>query len=194
MSLYTNVVLHRFDNIRAIAWKKLFHSSWKTFRTQFQYILSSLSRHKSLIENQASLLDYEQSKLDRIAAQNSFAKIVEAEKKKRLLAVTDKIRPPNSRIDQDKAEETRQAYPESGKWILRHAYLRDWMDLSCPNVPLLWVNGIPGAGILRALLPTVPSKHPLIDKLYRQDSDCFSDHRSDGGNRLARRGLLLLQA
>ena len=176
MSLFTHFVLHRFDNIIATAWKKLFHSSWKTFGTQFQYILSSLSRHKSLIENQASLLDYEQSKFARVAAQNSFEEIAEAEKKRRSLAVTDKIRPPNTRIDQDKAKETRQEYPESGKWILQNAFLRDWMDLHCPDVPLLWVNGIPGAGILPSLLQKVESMHPIIDQLCRQNSDCFSDH------------------
>ena len=167
MSLLTDFFRHRFSNIRATAWKKLFHSSWKTFRTQFQYILSSLSRHKSLIENQASLLDYEQSKLARVAAKNSFEEIAEAERKRRSLAVTDKIRPPNSRIDQEKAREARQEYPESGKWILRHAFLRDWMDLNCPNVPLLWVNGIPGAGISPSLLQSVPSMLQLTDKLCR---------------------------
>lgn len=193
MSLLADTVLHRLSNIRATAWKKLFHSSWKTFRTQFQYILSSLSRHKSLIENQASLLDYEQSKLARVAAQNSFEEIAEAEKKRRSLAVTDKIRPPNTRVDQEKAKETRQECPESGKWILQNAFLRDWMDLNCQNVLLLWVNGIPGAGILPSLLQGVPSMHPLIDKLCRQNGNCFSDHRGDGDNQLARRGLLLLQ-
>ena len=156
MSLLNNFFRHRFSNIRATAWKKLFHSSWKTFKTQFQYLLGSLSRHKSLIENQASLLDYEQSKLARVAAENSFGDIAKAEKKRRSLAVTDKIRPPNSRIDQDKAKETRQEYPESGKWILRQASLRDWMDLNRPNLPLLWVNGIPGAGISPSLLSSMP--------------------------------------
>ena len=157
MSLLTVFFCHLFSDIRATAWKKLFHSSWKTFRTQFQYILSSLSRHKSLIENQASLLDYEQSKIARVAAKNSFEEIAEAEKKRRSLAVTDKIRPPNSRIDQDKAKETRQEYAESGKWILRHAFLRDWIDLNRPNLPFLWVNGIPGAGISPSLLQIVLS-------------------------------------
>ena len=167
MSLLTDLFRHRFSNIRTTAWKKLFHSSWKTFKTQFQYILSSLSRHKSLIENQASLLDYEQSKLARVAAKNSFEEIAEAEKKRRSLAVTDKIRPPNSRIDQDKAKEARQEYPESGKWILRHAFLRDWMDLDCPNAPLLWVNGIPGAGISHPLPQSVRPMLQPTDKLCR---------------------------
>ena len=157
MSLVTDFLRHLFSNIRATAWKKLFHSSWKTFRTQFQYILNSLSRHKSLIENQASLVEYEQSKLARLEEENSFKEMAEAEKKRRSLAVTDKIRPPNSRIDQEKAKEARQEYPQSGKWILRHAFLRDWMDLNCPNAPLLWVNGIPGAGISLSLPQSVPS-------------------------------------
>ena len=167
MSLLSDFFRHRFSDIKATAWKKLFHSSWKTFRTQFQYILNSLSRHKTLIETQASLADYEQSKLARVAAKNSFEEIAEAERKRQSLAVTDKIRSPNPRIDQDKAKEARQEYPESGKWILRNASLRDWMDLECPNVPLLWVNGIPGAGTSSSLLQGVRSVLRLTDKLCR---------------------------
>ena len=132
----------------ATAWKQLFHSSWKTFRTQFQYILTSLNRHKSLVESQASLLDYEKSKTARLTAQNSFEEIAKAERLRRYLAVTEKIHPPNTLSDQEETAEIRQDYPDSGKWILKHPYLREWMDLTRPNVPVLWVNGIPGAGIL----------------------------------------------
>lgn len=141
MALVTSITLC------AIAWKQLFRSSWKTFKTQFRYILSSLSRHKSLVESQASLAEYELSKAARIAAQDSFEEIAKAERLRRLLTVTEKVRPPNTLADHEGALESRQDYPESGKWILRHPYLKDWMDLTCTNIPVLWVNGIPGAGI-----------------------------------------------
>ena len=135
----------------AIAWKQLFRSSWKTFRTQFQYILSSLSRHKHLVESQASLLEYEQSRVARLDAQNSFEDIAKAERSRRFLAVTEKIRPPNTLTDHEGATEIRQEYPESGRWILQHPCLKDWKDFTCPKSPpttVLWINGIPGAGIL----------------------------------------------
>ena len=57
------------------------------------------------------------------------------------------VRECNTLADHEGTLKTRQDYPESGKWILRHPYLKDWMDLTCTNIPVLWVNGIPGAGI-----------------------------------------------
>lgn len=134
-----------------IAWRQLFRSSWKTFRTQFQYILSSLNRHKNLVESQAGLVEYEQSRAARLAAQNSFEEIAKAERLRRFLAVTEKVHPPNTLADHEGAVAIRQEYPESGKWILRHPSLRDWMDFTRPNLPVLWVNGIPGAGIFPPL-------------------------------------------
>ena len=129
----------------------MFRSSWKTFKTQFQYILSSLSRHKSLIESKASLIEYEQSQAARLLAQNTFENIAKAENLRRDLAVTEKIHPPNTLSDHEVTIETRHEYPESGRWILRHPSLRDWMDFRCPEIPVLWVNGIPGAGIVTPL-------------------------------------------
>ena len=154
------ICLTRSTNNLATAWKQLFHSSWKTFRTQFQYILNSLSRHKILVESQASIIEYGQSEIARVAAQTHFDETAKAEKLRRSLAVTEKIHPPNSRIDQEKTKEARQEYRESGRWILRHNLLKDWMDLSCQNVRPLWVNGIPGAGTFPLLQRDVQSLHP----------------------------------
>ena len=176
-----------------IAWKKFFRSLWKDFRTQFQYILTSLSRHKGLVESQASLVEYEQSKAARLAAQKSFEDIARAETRRRLLAVTEKIHPPHTLTDHEGAAEIRQDYPESGKWILRHPFLRDWLDFTRPNVPALWVNGIPGAGI-GLIFGNVSSRcSPLADNVPRQNRHCFSDHRGSENHRLGQCWLLLLQ-
>lgn len=147
-----------------VAWEQLFHSSWKTFRTQFQYILSSLSRHKHLVESQASLLEYEQSRVARLDAQNSFENIAKAERSRRFLAVTEKLRPPNTLSDHEGATEIRQDYPESGRWILQHPFLKDWIDFKCSKCPptrVLWINGIPGAGIIRPFDLDIQSLQPI---------------------------------
>ena len=132
----------------AVAWRQLFHSSWKTFRTQFQCILTSLSRHKHLVESQASLVEYEQSNAARVIAQSSFEDAAKAERLRRLLAVIEKINAPSTIADHEAFTELRQEYPPSGRWILQHPFFRNWKDFTCPHADLLWINGIPGAGIL----------------------------------------------
>ena len=131
-----------------IAWKQIFRSSWKTFDTKFRCILTNLSRHKNLIESQASLAEYEQSQLARLAAQNSFEQTAKDEKSRRLTAVIERIHPPNSLNDHEQAVEIRQEHPDTGRWILEVRQLKQWMDPLATDVPVLWVNGIPGAGML----------------------------------------------
>lgn len=92
-------------------------------------------------------MEYELSKAARLIAQNNFEDNAKAESLRRFLAVTEKIHPSNTLTDHEGTVEIRQEYPESGRWILRNPFLRDWMDFTRPNVPVLWVNGIPGAGI-----------------------------------------------
>src|SRR5947208_3650562 len=129
------------------AWKHLFHSSWKTFRTQFQYILNSLRRHKNLVESQAGLVAVMESQRARAVAEKHFEEDEKAERSRRSIAVIEKIRPPNCQVDQDCAAETRHE-SQTGQWILQHKQVKDWMNSQSTMNPLLWLNGIPGAGKL----------------------------------------------
>ena len=81
-------------------------------------------------------------------AQNSFEDAAKAERLRRLLAVTEKINAPSTLTDHEVLTELRQEYPASGRWILQHPFFRNWKDFTCPHADLLWINGIPGAGIL----------------------------------------------
>ena len=135
-------------NFSFVAWKQLFRSTWKTFETQFQHILSSLSRHKSLIESRANSLEFEQSLAARAVAQKSFKEIEAAETKRRSIAVTEKLRPSNCNVDQEYAAQERAGFPQAGRWLLRRNQIREWMSLDSNAVISLWLNGIPGAGSL----------------------------------------------
>lgn len=85
-----------------------------------------------------------------MAAQKSFEEIAEAEKKRRFITVTEKIHPPNSHTDQEHAAEIRRDFPEAGRWLLLRDQVKEWMDPLSTKIPLLWLNGIPGAGMLRS--------------------------------------------
>jgi hypothetical protein len=50
--------------------------------------------------------------------------------------------------DHESACEVRSEYPDSGRWILKNNKLQNWRDDDPPNSSLLWLNGIPGAGLL----------------------------------------------
>ena len=128
------------------AWKNLFNATWKTFRTEFEYILRSLKRHKRLVENQASLVEYEQSQEARLLAKAAFEDMAEKEKAKRRIALGGKLQPASSTSDHENALDIRREYPNTGQWILQRAQMKEWMNPEHDNGSLLWLNGIPGAG------------------------------------------------
>jgi hypothetical protein len=134
-------------------WKKLFHSSWRTFNTQFKRILDSLARHKDLLESEKSTVTVMEVQTLRTFAESRFNEMesrfndmAKEEKRRRLESVIDKINPPNCHTDQNAASEQREN-TQSGKWLLGNDHFRAWCNVNIDSNPLLYIHGIPGAGM-----------------------------------------------
>ena len=132
--------------LRFLAWKQLFRSLWKDFRTRFQSILDNLRRHKDLIESQASLAQYQSSRLARQQAETEIQKIEEAVVKQQLVSVRDWLCSAKFKNDQEYYVSVRAHHIDFGSWLHCNPRMRVWMDPSSSSVPLLWLHGIPGAG------------------------------------------------
>jgi len=50
--------------------------------------------------------------------------------------------------DHENYGETRREFPSTGRWILKHEFVKDWIEADNPPSPLLWLTGMPGAGKL----------------------------------------------
>ena len=132
--------------LRSIAWKQLFRSLWKDFRTRFQSILENLRRHKDLIESQANLVQYQSSRIARQQAETEVQKIEEALVKQQLVSVRDWLCSAKVKNDQEHYVSVRVHCLGFGRWLLSHPRMRVWMDPDSSSIPLLWLHGIPGAG------------------------------------------------
>jgi hypothetical protein len=77
---------------------------------------------------------------------NQFTIIEVNAQKKRRLDVVNWLAAVDSVLDQEAAAAIRDEYPTTGKWILQDIKIRNWMDPSNSMVPIMWMNGIPGAG------------------------------------------------
>jgi hypothetical protein len=53
----------------------------------------------------------------------------------------------SSDVDQENAMKVREDYPDTGRWLLKQSQIRAWCDPGSSSTPLLWLNGIPGAGM-----------------------------------------------
>jgi hypothetical protein len=133
--------------ITFIAWRQLFRATWKDFKSRFQRILDDLHRHKALIECQANILQIQEARTERANVRASFTAIEEAEKKNKRLVVLNWLSAAKTILDQEVSAEIRRDYPSTGRWVLENPTLKSWLDPSNALLPMVWMNGIPGAGM-----------------------------------------------
>ena len=127
-------------------WQTLFKTSWKDFGLRIDYISDNVKRHRTLLENGASIADFETMQQSRQTATMSL----EREIKHREMSRRDTIRtwlcPSDCESHQRAHRQTRSICPDPGRWLLNNSQFKAWLDPEFCSVPLLWLNGIPGAG------------------------------------------------
>ena len=130
-------------------WKQLFQATWKTHKTRFDDLISGIRRHGDLIVNQANLSSIKASLEERKVSDRRFKEIADAESGRKLRELQGWLRAPNVANDQHEFSRLRSEYPGTGRWLLDNQKFKDWFAPLCQSIPpVLWLNGIPGAGEL----------------------------------------------
>jgi hypothetical protein len=130
-----------------VVWKKLYHATWKTFKTRFSGLIENMSQHRSLIERQAELSEIEEARKAREKSDANFKTIIESQAHLRRQAVYNWFRAPSVESDQHHFSGIREEYPHTGRWLLALENFKNWFDPQFPSIPpLLWLNGKPGTG------------------------------------------------
>jgi hypothetical protein len=79
--------------------------------------------------------------------EDRFNAQMDIEEKHRLHAVSNWLKPTDVEADQTRFRNIRKDYPTTGAWLLQDPRFIDWFNPHYPAIPpLLWLNGIPGAG------------------------------------------------
>ena len=127
-------------------WRQFFNATWKDFQESAKPILNDIARHHELIERKANLVQIQESRDARLQSQTSFAALEREQNLAKTLAVVNWLSAADTALDQEDFAGKRQYSPDSGRWILQEPKVRDWLDPADSSVPILWLNGIPGAG------------------------------------------------
>ncbi|KAI9150828.1 Transcriptional regulator CRZ1 [Paramyrothecium foliicola] len=139
-----SILLRCFQQPR---WEMLFTETWSTYQSRISNIISNIARQRSLIESHASTVQTEVVEQDFHDTQQREDDEFEEEDLRRLQIVTNWIRATNVAVDQDEFLKARTEYPGTGQWLLDNTLFNEWFDPQYPTIPpLLWLNGIPGAG------------------------------------------------
>ncbi|CVK91852.1 uncharacterized protein FPRN_09654 [Fusarium proliferatum] len=144
-------------------WKVLFHSAWKTFKTKFDPILKSLERHRIMLSEEKLTAVMEetqkqgysiQDKLDQLHRQlqerdqkNTERDLTAHQSRidQQYSTVESRIDAPNYHEDYEIASQKR-FQNTSGRWILSHPLVSEWLDHSSKASGKIYLSGIPGAG------------------------------------------------
>ncbi|KAF2267625.1 putative zinc finger protein [Lojkania enalia] len=128
-------------------WIQMFDATWKTYKSRFSGTISNLARHRQLLESNVTLAQIKEFQQSRVLENARFETQTKNEELHQLRTVFDWLRPAKVESDQDEFVKIRTAYSGIGKWILDDPTFQEWFDPLFPMIPpLLWLNGIPGAG------------------------------------------------
>ncbi|KAK8130903.1 hypothetical protein PG984_007341 [Apiospora sp. TS-2023a] len=144
-------------------WRQLFHATWDTYKSRFLPLIENIRGHGHLIQTQAALSQIEEFRRDQDHRNAQFNKIKESHEAQRLADLKSWLNPPNVENDQYDLVKLWKKYPGSGRWLLGKQSLKEWFDPLFPTIPpLLWMNGMPGAG--KTVLTSL-----IIDELQKLD-------------------------
>jgi hypothetical protein len=141
------VPIFRLANGHYTEWKQLFKDTWNTPKFHFSSIISEIGRHRSLVESEASPSQIEDFHESQRTEDRHFETEMKDEDLKRYQAVYNWLRATNMDTDHYRFSEIRKGNPGTGKLLLENQTFKKWFDPQFPAIPpLLWLNGIPGAG------------------------------------------------
>lgn len=116
--------------------KHIFRAMWKSYDTEFQGILQSLRRHKDLVERRASVTQYRRYQEDMAQFRAKLEDQVKEEKLKKQVAIREWLAVgPQTEDDHRDYRDTRHHYSTTAKWILKHDYVKHWIEDANPTTP-----------------------------------------------------------
>ena len=107
-----------------------------------------MRRHRHLVESQASIVQFEETLKLRRLAESKFQDLQEEFVRRRWPDVQRWLSAYNSKIQHRLCAKAKADCPGSGQWLLNDIRFKSWFDAIYCSTPLLWLNGIPGAGKL----------------------------------------------
>ncbi|KAH8722373.1 hypothetical protein GQ44DRAFT_687152 [Phaeosphaeriaceae sp. PMI808] len=128
---------------RQRTWKELFHATWRSFSNTVTHLSQNLHRHKSLIESQASIAEYEKLQDLYIQSMRHFEVDKQAELDRKRKNVQHWLGTVDAQSRHEDA--TKARYATSGNWLIQEPQFKQWFDFNTCQQPLLWLSGIPGA-------------------------------------------------
>ncbi|KAI1440274.1 hypothetical protein F5Y02DRAFT_423141 [Annulohypoxylon stygium] len=134
------------EQIPLFTWQQVFQAAWRGFTGKIQHLTANLARHKRLIESHATIAEFEEIKKIGDEVRQKFEADQRNETDRRRLRVVQWLLPCNTENLQEQCTKTRSVCKDAGRWLINDTRFQNWFHAGQCLWPVLWINGIPGAG------------------------------------------------
>ncbi|PYI36155.1 NACHT domain protein [Aspergillus indologenus CBS 114.80] len=125
-------------------WKYFFESVWPHRRDRINLVKTHIERHALLMRNEVRLEHIREEHEARLKALEHFKAEERAQRLQQYHVIKTDVNP---RLYDDKLNWCHGRICDgSGAWLLRDKAFTRWLDFSAGTPPVLWLQGIPGAG------------------------------------------------
>ena len=132
--------------------RQFFRSLWKDFDSRFKYLLNDLKRQKEVVESHANQIHIQNYESDRLKIFEEFEHAQARRAEERYMFVMQWISAAAVILDHEdhcavRQEEYNATNHWTSRWILSNEEIEAWLAPQVPKSSMLWINGIPGAGM-----------------------------------------------
>lgn len=124
----------------------MFEALWPKRRDKIRLIKSHIERHTSLLRNETRIEHIREEHKARHAALDHFERTEKSHQRQEYHAIKASISP--RMYEDDLYNILGRICHGTGKWLLRDDIFTKWLNTSDNSVKFLWLQGIPGAGML----------------------------------------------
>lgn len=123
---------------------------WPKQRDKIRVVMSHIERHSLLMRNEVRLEHIREEHEARLRAQEHFERTERSHRRQEYNAIKEAISP---RMYEEELYRIRgQICEGTGRWLLRDATFTKWLKEPEGPSKLIWLQGIPGAGMFIAAL------------------------------------------
>jgi hypothetical protein len=130
-------------------WNLFFESLWPKYGNKITIIMANIDRHAHLMIGEVTLTDIVKADEAREQAMEKYTRDEEFQRRQDFESVKQSLLP---KLYDDELEEfSKRRCPHSGEWLESDDQFSRWLDPKDKSQRLFWLQGIPGAGMLRKL-------------------------------------------
>ncbi|VUC22967.1 unnamed protein product [Clonostachys rosea] len=128
-------------------WEECFTQTWERRKDRFTNQINKIAQDQSLIVGLIGASRIEETRLQIQEGQQETENRFNEEELRQERTVHEWLKASDVEVDHHNLCQLREQYPDSGRWLLQNTTFSQWFDQRFPPIPpLLWINGIPGAG------------------------------------------------